>query len=326
MRVPSLPLTRHCALANITGVRSIYAALGAASLMAACGAKSGLLERRPDADVVEDAGGDAIVDASADIEPDVEPDAEPDAAPTLCDDSGPPAVYLITAQSLLYRFDPPSATFLHIGTAFCQTSSLPFSMGVDRGGTAYVLYRDGHLYKVDTKTAKCQPTAFSAAQLDWTLFGMGFVFDPTGNADTLYVTESSYTWPSKGLAKLDVGTLKLSFIAPYSTPFSSAVELTGTGDGRLFGFGLPAGPQGSRLAEIDPATGQLLSSVELALGNEDSSFAFAYWGGDFYLFTAPSGAAQSDAHRYRPSDASLTWVGKVNATVVGAGVSTCAPL
>lgn len=319
-------MTGREALATIGNVRSLCSALAAAVVVVACGAKSGLLEGRPEAGVVEDAGPDVIEDASVDIVPDVGPDAEPDAAPTICDDSGPPAVYVITAQSLLYRFDPPSATFIHIGTAFCQNSSVPFSMGVDRGGTAYVLYRDGHLYKVDTKSAKCQPTAFSPFQLDWALFGMGFVFDPAGNADNLYVTESTYTSPSKGLAKLDVETLKLSFIAPYASPFSNAIELTGTGDGRLFGFGLPAGPQGSRLAEIDPATGKLLSSVELALGNENSSFAFAYWGGDFYMFTAPEATAPSDAHRYRPSDGSLTWVAKVNATVVGAGVSTCAPL
>ncbi len=305
-------------------VSSVVRSVAAALLLLSCGAKSGLAELALDAGASVDASVDATVDAPVDSPPDVPIEAEPD-PPTVCDDAGPTSVYVITAQSLLYRFDPPSSSFEHIGTAFCESSSQPFSMAVDRGGTAYVVYQDGRIYKVNTQTAACQPTSFATGQLGWGPFGMGFVFDSANHSDTLYVTESSYAWTSKGLAKLDVTSLKLSFVAPYSEPFSNAVELTGTGDGRLYAFGLPAGPLGARLAEVDPSSGALLSTTELALGTENSSFAFAFWGGDFYLFTAPDGVTFSDAHRYRPSDGSLTWVAKAKATVVGAGVSTCAP-
>jgi hypothetical protein len=45
--------------------------------------------------------------------------------------------------------------------------------------------------------------------------------------------------------------------------------------------------------------------------------------GDFYLFTAPGGS--SIVTRFRPSDGSLVQVATLSQTIVGAGVSTCAP-
>jgi hypothetical protein len=56
-----------------------------------------------------------------------------------------------------------------------------------------------------------------------------------------------------------------------------------------------------------------------------SAWAFAFWGGDFWLFTAPGVASRVD--RYRPSDGStVTMKSNVGFNIVGAGVSTCAPL
>jgi hypothetical protein len=53
-------------------------------------------------------------------------------------------------------------------------------------------------------------------------------------------------------------------------------------------------------------------------------WAFAFWGGDFYTFTAPSG--NTLVQRYRPSDGSVVTVSSLaGRQVVGAGVSTCAP-
>jgi hypothetical protein len=57
------------------------------------------------------------------------------------------------------------------------------------------------------------------------------------------------------------------------------------------------------------------------------AWAFAFWGGDFYLFTAPGGNGTSSlVTRYRPSDGSVTQVAMApGVTIVGAGVSPCAP-
>lgn len=67
-----------------------------------------------------------------------------------------------------------------------------------------------------------------------------------------------------------------------------------------------------------------LSSTPLPAGNSSSSLAFAFWGGDFYVFTS-EGDGITDVARYRPSDGTVTGVTTLGATVVGAGVSTCAP-
>jgi len=56
---------------------------------------------------------------------------------------------------------------------------------------------------------------------------------------------------------------------------------------------------------------------------QGNGWAFAFWGGDFYTFTAPSG--NTVVTRYRPSDGSITQVAQMQSIIVGAGVSTCAP-
>ena len=57
--------------------------------------------------------------------------------------------------------------------------------------------------------------------------------------------------------------------------------------------------------------------------DQGQGWAFAFWGGDFYMFHAPNG--NSIVTRYRPSDDSLTQVATLPSIIVGAGVSTCAP-
>ena len=57
--------------------------------------------------------------------------------------------------------------------------------------------------------------------------------------------------------------------------------------------------------------------------DQGNGWAFAFWGGDFYMFTAPGGG--SDVTRYRPTDNSVTVVATLPTRIVGAGVSTCAP-
>jgi len=302
---------------------------------ASCGARSGL----PGPDHTSDAGAP---DATADAPPDVVTDAQPDVAtdapqdvaveappdvmpPSSCEDAGTTYVYVITEQQLLYRFDPSSSTASGVGTLDCPSNTIPFSMAVDRQGTAYVLYRDGHLFRVSTATAKCEPTSFEPAQLGWKRFGMAFVASPGGDDETLFVAESSYQAPSLGLAKLDIQSLSLGFIAPFSGSLGNAVELSGTGEGRLFAFALPAAGTGSTLAEVDPVDATVSNKVAIPLGNFNSSFAFAHWGGDFYLFTSVGPSAPTTITRYQPSDGSLVAVAQLANTVVGVGVSTCAP-
>jgi hypothetical protein len=56
------------------------------------------------------------------------------------------------------------------------------------------------------------------------------------------------------------------------------------------------------------------------------AWAFAFWGGDFWLFTSPTGPT-SKVDRYRPSDGTTTtMIPDTGIKIVGAGVSTCAPV
>lgn len=228
-------------------------------------------------------------------------------------------VYVIGQDNELYSFYPPTLEVKLIGVIDCPTSfATPFSMAVDRKGIAWIVFSDGKLYNVDVKTAACSATAFAPSQSNFTTFGMGFVSDtPGSSAETLYVAD----YLGKGLAKIDTTTLKLSVVGPWDT-LSGAAELTGTGDARVFGF-FQASP--IIIAEIDKNSGKILSQAPQPTVNIGSGWAFAFWGGDFWLFTSPTGQSQID--QYRPSDGTTKTV-KTNlgTNIVGAGVSTCAPV
>jgi hypothetical protein len=320
----------------------VAAALAAAS---ACGSRTGLLVPPQD----------ASTDVAPDVGPDVseEPDAaEEDALPQLdvieepiniCPDAGSTLIYLITSQSVLMSFYPPTGTFQTIGTISCPEppGSNPFSMAVDRtSGLAYVEFyypmdpsRSGHLYRVTTTSPpKCMPTPFLPGQGGYPLqFGMGFSANAVDAAtpETLYVAgDTMGVGQGNGiLATIDTTTFGLTQIGQF-TPTITGVELTGTGSGELFAFyATDSMMLNSAIGQIDRATAQIVGQANLPGLAMGSGWAFAFWGGDFYLFTAPPSTAPSSiVTRYRPSDGSSVQVAQAtNLTIVGAGVSTCAP-
>ena len=80
------------------------------------------------------------------------------------------------------------------------------------------------------------------------------------------------------------------------------------------------------VAEIDKSSGAILSQAPQPTVTIGSAWAFAFWGGDFWLFTNPSGIT-SQVDRYQPSTGQTTTVKQnVGLSIVGAGVSTCAPI
>jgi hypothetical protein len=192
-------------------------------------------------------------------------------------------------------------------------------MAVARDGTAYVLFDDGKIFAIDTANADCKATNFVPNQKPgFELFGMGFATNPGDpNSETLYVA----SFDGFGLGKIDLATMKLEVIAPYDL-VSDPGELTGTGDGRLFGFFLSTPVT---VAEIAPSTAKILSKAPQTSIDIGGGWAFAFWGGDFWLFTAPN-QFTSQVDRYQPSTQTTTKVAEVNFKIVGAGVSTCAPV
>ncbi|MGZ3417524.1 MAG: hypothetical protein ACXWUG_08135 [Polyangiales bacterium] len=229
-------------------------------------------------------------------------------------------IYVVSQENDLYRFAPATLTITKVGTLDCPAgSATPFSMAVDRKGTAWVLYSDGSLWKVSTKDASCASTSFVKNQEGFLTFGMGYVSDTPGStSETLYVAE----YGGKGLGKVD-SSLKLSFVGPYGAG-GGAAELTGRGDARIFGFFDSNFTLPVRIAELDKSTGAIKTMKNQPSLSVGSGWAFAHWGGSYWLFTAPSGSSQITEYDF-DKDTSKVVKTDLGFVIVGAGVSTCAP-
>lgn len=259
------------------------------------------------------------------------PDASVDAGPSECAETTKD-VYVISEENTLYSYHPPTNELRAVGPLACPTGgALPTSMAVDRSGIAWVRHTDGSIWKVDTRTLDCTPSAYQAPEQGaafWK-FGMGFSTSSKGGSnEQLFLSDSS----GAGLARLDLDAFKVAFVGTYDGELAGKTcELTGTGDGKLYGFFVT---QPAQIAEISKGTGTIVKSTPLPGVYAGSAWAFSFYGGDFYVYTSadgngggpPRAGGGSDITRYRPSDGSITVVKpKVGFKIVGAGVSTCAP-
>jgi hypothetical protein len=311
----------------------VVAVLGGA--VASCGSRTGLFGEGPGVGTVTEgphtiteAGADGTIDATdtgLDVIPPIDVMPKPDVDRTDCPDADATFIYVVTQQQELFSFFPPTLTFKLVGNLVCPvaTGVTPFSMAVDRRGVAYVLYDDGTLFRVSTATAACTATPFAVGQNGFQTFGMGFASDFGGAAERLYVSDNDFDGTLRGLGFIDTMTFQLSFLGPFGADIRRS-ELTGTGDGRLFAFWPDnVAGNGAHLTELNKANGAVLAQTNLPVGNVNDAFAFAFWGGDFWIFTGSGGP--SDVSRFRPSDGTTTTPTTHPSTIVGAGVSTCAP-
>jgi hypothetical protein len=243
------------------------------------------------------------------------------------DDCGPigDSFYAVTEGGLLLRVSPPALGLLEVGSPVCPGASGPvYSMAVDRHGVAWLLYQSGALYKVSTGDLSCHK-AFRDGSQGWSVFGMGFVSDEAGGAsETLFIADATHSTfhlegGEDGLGFLD-RNLNFGQIGPFDAGLKGRlVELTGRGDGKLFGFFV----QEPSVAEIAPKTGHILS-IEAIDVPAPTAWAFAHWGGRFYLFDAP-GTQNSRLYRLTPGKPLELQILDTGHRIVGAGVSTCAP-
>ncbi len=300
--------------------------LSASLLVGACGARTGLL-----APEQTDATFHDVKDAHHDVkEEDV---AEEDALPPIdaffpdvpipndCPDSGSTLIYVLGAGNELYSFYPPTLAFKLIGTVSCSGSSAPFSMAVNRLGIAYSVFVDGHVFQISTANAACKSTTYQPNQLSWNNFGMGYATGPDGG-DELFVIQVDFGNPSLGLGIIDTTAFTLSKVGSFVPDLTPECELTGTGDGRLFALCLSQSA-GSTLAQIDPSTAVVIAADSLTTGGGQEALAFAFWGGDFWIFTSPG--STTTVTKYDPIAKTETVMTSLAAQIVGAGVSTCAP-
>lgn len=247
-------------------------------------------------------------------------------------------IYVVDNEYRLLSFSPKddAHTFTPIGKLNCPASgawpawgggSTPFSMSVDRQAKAWVLYTSGEIFWVDTKNAACIKSPFVKGQGKFELFGMGFVSDaPGSSSEKLYIFGGEVGALDKGtLAKIDPGKLTIDPIGALALKDKSP-ELTGTGNAKLFGF-FPAGAQ-SFVAEIDKATGALGKQWPTPVNGDVGAWAFAHWGGRFYIFVTIEDLFNENSMvlRLDPQTGKVDTIKEqLPYRIVGAGVSTCAP-
>jgi len=201
---------------------------------------------------------------------------------------------------------------------------------------------DGALFQVDTSTAHCTPTSYALAQNERKIFDLAF--STTGSTETLFssttccyddaggVTVTNHG--GGGLATIAMPSLSLSLVGDYTGLFAGyPCALAGTGDGRFFGFfpnvNDPDGGVAQILAQVDRTSGATPNPIVLSSAvHTGAAFAFSFWGGDFWFYAANSSGTSSDVTRFRYStDQSYSVVVMdTGMTIIGAGVSTCAPL
>ena len=239
-------------------------------------------------------------------------------------------VYVVDSNNKLSQWEPQTKTFKDLGNLACPAQgdpifgpATPFSMAIDRSANAWVLYSSGELFTVNTTTLACTPTSWNT-QLGLQQFGMGFSSDQAnGSADTLFVAGGSGpSVPSSTLARLDITTMQ----AQPAGSVQGWPELTGTGNAELWGFFPNA--SGARIEKINKASGGSAGTTYnlSSLAGEPLAWAFAFWGGDFWVFLMKG--TESSTTVYQVDSATGTVKGTTPApgrTIVGAGVSTCAP-
>jgi hypothetical protein len=236
-------------------------------------------------------------------------------------------IYVVDTDRTLFSFDPrklPGDPFKQIGVLACDQRSTPFSMAVDRSGIAWVLYQTGVLYQVSILDGHCLAKASEPEGAPRT-FGMGFVTDgPKATTEQLFVASDGET---SALATLDTLRFPARWkeVGTIERTRSRSPELTGTAEGKLYGY-FPGDPGRGFVQEID-RRGKLIGKRWNLPGNQGrvNAWAFAFWGDVFYVFLTLENTNEVHAiHRKTGKHEQV----KADSPhrIVGAGVSTCAPL
>lgn len=245
-------------------------------------------------------------------------------------------IYVIDWENNLLRFDPrklPNDPFELIANLTCSTRK-PFSMAVDRNGIAWVEYDNGSLYRVSIIDGHCSHDPIDPEGAP-RAFGMGFVSDgPDAPEHLMTATLNSDPSEPSNIAELDVSVNPPKWKELGQIRGGMNPELSGTGDGKLYGY-MPenaysaAGKPGGRgwVQEISRTDGSTigprwkLPGVSTTVGG----WAFAHYAGVFYVFaTFDNDSTVYAVHR---KDGKVEQVmHQLPRNIVGAGVSTCAPL
>ena len=265
---------------------------------------------------------------------------------------GADLIYVVDDDDTLLSFDPRKLDeeqdpFTMIGEMSCPAGrswpdwdsyqASPFSMSVDRDAKAWVLYTSGEIFHVSTEDASCQATGFSKGQEDFELFGMGFVAESAGSSQERLWIAGTTVWDMSydiigDLGYIDTETLEVTRVGSLPTGAPNSPELTGTGNGNLFGFYPGSSRISSQVARINKDNARHDDDDNWSFtepGGDVVGWAFAHWGGNFYIFvtTQEWGSESSQVLFFDRQAITVTeLLSDLPYKIVGAGVSTCAPV
>lgn len=303
--IAPIPATRfNSAMARIVRIASLAAA---ALLWAGCGARTSL-----------ESGTAPPFDASASDAPVTDGHVPPGC------DAGAREVWLLSNDDQLYVFDPLLVTVELRSQLDCPGGMN--SMSVSRKDVGYVGAQNGSMFTVDLQTGHCTPTSFDPARYGLSSYGMGFVADPVPAGERLYIAPQDPAGQVNALGTVDVfGSFAYAEIGRFDPPLPPT-EVTGTGDGRLYGVHVSDGVSNGELMQIDKTSAAILERVTLPVDRMYSAFDFAFWGGSFYIFMTYQGEDFSHVIRYTQGQGDPVEIATLAPVIIGAGVSTCAPL
>lgn len=265
------------------------------------------------------------------------------AAPLPSCGAGTTQPYVLSGDGVLYTFDPPTATFTRIAPLACWAPGMtPNSMAVDREGIAFIDYEtvasdgsvtEGTFFRLNTADGTCEPT-HAILPAGWQKVGMAFATaSATDTTEALYVAGAapgaSCGMPggaaTAGIGRVDTRTGAITPLGSFSGDLTGySAELTGTGDGRLYGFFITSP---AKVAQLDMANGTASNEVSIDNLVCPEAFAFSFWGGALYLYASTTLTGNSSVTRYDIATGQVdpNYVRDVGFQIVGAGVSTCAP-
>jgi hypothetical protein len=101
-------------------------------------------------------------------------------------------------------------------------------------------------------------------------------------------------------------------------------ELTGTGSAELWGFFPDA--TAPRIAQLNKTNGQAIKTYPLTIAGMPMAWAVAFWGGDFWVFLRKGTETSTTVYQYGGDGTMKGSTAAPGRRIVGAGVSTCAPV
>jgi len=250
-------------------------------------------------------------------------------------------IYAFDAGGALVRLDPrliatPATAFASLGTPACTlgsplpgwVSTVPLSMALDVHGKVWALYSSGELFRIDPATLACEALPF-ASSASWQLFQMAF----SGHAETrsqwLYVSGGSAAFSAPGnFGRIDPANVAggVQTIGPLGGSADETVPLATVGTDVVYGF-YPRFVATTQMQQIDRSTGALLGNPLTVIdfdGNSTQDWAFAHWGGEFWIFLN-NGIGTALVTVDLVTGMGQFVVGGIPYTPVAAATSTCAP-